>query len=165
MILIAKKNQTWIDIVKSFGCNEELAKDIVQEMYIKIHLKVEKGLDIIYEDGVNDIYIYKTLRSLYFDLKRKGKNIKMLSIDDEENVLDIKSYDDNPNYEESYKDVCESLNNMYWYDRKVFEIINGQESIAELSRKSKIPYYSLYNTYNKVKSKLKKLLLIILILL
>ena len=165
MILIAKKNQTWIDIVKSFGCNEELAKDIVQEMYIKIHLKIEKGLDIIYEDGVNDIYIYKTLRSLYFDLKRKGKNIKMLSIDDEENVLEIKAYDDNPNYEESYKDVCESLNNMYWYDRKVFEIINGQESIAALSRKSKIPYYSLYNTYNKVKSKLKKLLLIILILL
>ena len=47
---------------------------------------------------------------------------------------------------------------MFWYDRKVFEIINEGESIAEFSRKSLIHYYSLYNTYNKVKSKLKKLL-------
>ena len=47
---------------------------------------------------------------------------------------------------------------MFWYDRKVFEIINEGESIAEFSRKSLIHYYSLYNTYNKVKNKLKKLL-------
>jgi len=47
---------------------------------------------------------------------------------------------------------------MYWYDKKVWEIIESGESIAELSRKSGIPYYSLYNTYKKVKQKLKKLL-------
>ena len=48
---------------------------------------------------------------------------------------------------------------MYWYDRKVYEIVEEGESLAELSRQSKIHYYSLYNTYNKVKNKLKKLLL------
>ena len=47
---------------------------------------------------------------------------------------------------------------MYWYDKKVFDIINTGESIAELSRKSGIRYYSLYNTYRKVKDRLKKLL-------
>ena len=47
---------------------------------------------------------------------------------------------------------------MYWYDRKVFEIINGGESIADFSRKSMIKYYALYFTYKKVKDKLKKLL-------
>ena len=54
--------------------------------------------------------------------------------------------------------VKEALSKMYWYDRKVFEIINQGESIAEFSRKSYIHYYSLYNTYKKVKDKLKKLL-------
>ena len=57
-----------------------------------------------------------------------------------------------------YELVEKELNKMYWYDKKVFEIINGGESIASLSRKSHIPYYSLYNTYTKVKIKLKKLL-------
>ena len=47
---------------------------------------------------------------------------------------------------------------MYWYDRKIFELINSGESIASLSRKTGIQYYSLYNTYNKVKNKLKLLL-------
>ena len=54
--------------------------------------------------------------------------------------------------------IQKELKKMYWYDRKVFEIINSGESIAELSRKSKIPYYSLYNTYHKVKTRLKKML-------
>ena len=62
------------------------------------------------------------------------------------------------NYDESYEKVKEALNQMWWYDRKVFEIINNGESIAEFSRKSYIQYYSLYNTYRKVKDKLKKLL-------
>jgi Mor family transcriptional regulator len=45
---------------------------------------------------------------------------------------------------------------MYWYDAKVYEIIEGGESISELSRKTNISYYSLYNTYRKVKEKLKQ---------
>jgi lambda repressor-like predicted transcriptional regulator len=60
------------------------------------------------------------------------------------------------NYDEVYAEVQNELKNMYWYDKKVWEIIESGESIAELSRKSGIPYYSLYNTYKKVKEKLKK---------
>ena len=47
---------------------------------------------------------------------------------------------------------------MYWYDKKVYELIEGGQSVAQLSRKSGIPYYSLYNTYKKVKEKLKKII-------
>ena len=47
---------------------------------------------------------------------------------------------------------------MYWYDKKVFELIESEQSVAQLSRKSGIPYYSLYNTYKKVKEKLKKII-------
>ena len=47
---------------------------------------------------------------------------------------------------------------MHWYDRRVFEIINGGEKIAEFSRKSNINYYALYFTYKKLKDKLKKIL-------
>tara|TARA_B100000768_G_scaffold34260_1_gene32867 strand:+ start:5940 stop:6449 length:510 start_codon:yes stop_codon:yes gene_type:complete len=161
MILIAKKHKEWINIVISFGCGKEIAEDIVQEMYIKIQLKLEKGLDIMYGKEINYYYIFKTLKSLLIDLKRKGKNITIINIED--NIIngDIES---DVNYESEYKKITDSLSTMYWYNRKVFEIINGGEKIAELSRKSGIPYYSLYNTYNKVKSKLKKLLIIILII-
>ena len=145
MILIAKKHQTWIDIVCTFGCTRTTAEDLVQEMYYKIQLKIEDGLNIMYQDEINYYYIFKTLKTLFIDLKRKGKNITIVTLDD-------------VNYIESYDKIQDALNKMYWYDRKVFEVINQGESIAEFSRKSFIHYYSLYNTYHKVKSKLKKLL-------
>ena len=106
----------------------------------------------MYEDDINYYYIFKTLRTLFLDLKRKGKNISMIPLDN------IHLTNNDVNYDESYDKVKEALSKMYWYDRKVFEIINQGESIAEFSRKSYIHYYSLYNTYKKVKDKLKKLL-------
>jgi len=155
MILVAEKHKEWIKIVISFGCDKEVAEDLVQEMYIKIQLKLEKGLDIMYGKEINYYYIFKTLRTLFYDLKRKGKNITIISID--ENYIN-NNIDNDINYESEYKKITDSLSKMYWYDRKVFEVINGGEKISEFSRKSTIPYYSLYNTYRKVKAQLKKLL-------
>ena len=152
MILIAQKHDKWIDIVLSFGCNKRTAEDLVQEIYYKIQCKLEDGLDIIYEDDINYYYIFKTLKTLFYDLKRKGKNITVIPL---ENLNIIQN---DVNYEESYYKVKVELEKMFWYDRKVFEIINNGESIAEFSRKSYIKYYSLYNTYRKVKNKLKKIL-------
>ena len=152
MILIAKKHDTWVDIVCTFGCNRVTAEDIVQEMYIKVFLKLQKGLDIMYEDEINYYYIFKTLKTLFIDLKRKGKNITIITLDN------IHLTNEDVNYTESYEKVKDELDKMYWYDKQVFNIINSGESIAEFSRRSHIRYYSLYNTYKKVKEKLKKVL-------
>ena len=156
------KHKIWIKIVKSFGCNNSMAEDIVQEMYIKIILKIKDGLDIKYnENEINYFYIFRTLNSLYIDLKRKNKNIYKMDIEHiSEKLLASKVFilEQELDYEEKYKLVEKELNKLYWYDKKVFEIINGGESIASLSRKTHIAYYSLYNTYTKVKIKLKKLL-------
>jgi len=152
---IFQKHKIWIDIVSSFGCNKETAEDIVQEMYIKIDKKIKNGLDINFKNDYNYYYIFKTLKSLFLDLKRKEAKVNTLSID---NMRDFLVNYDTANYQYAYDKIKNELNNMYWYDKKIFEIIEGGESIAQLSRKSGIPYYSIYNTYKKVKQKLKKLL-------
>ena len=156
------KHKTWIKIVKSFGCNSSIAEDIVQEMYIKIILKIKEGLDIKYnENEINYFYIFRTLNSLYIDLMRKNRNIYKMDIEHiSEKLLASKVLilEQELDYEEKYNLVKKELDKLYWYDKKVFEIINGGESIASLSRKTHIAYYSLYNTYTKVKIKLKKLL-------
>jgi len=164
LILIAKKQKTWVEVVITFGCTKETAEDLVQEMYIKIQKLLEKGVtnDIMYYDEINYYYIFKTLKSLFIDFKRKGKNIEKFSLDEplNESINNYYKYNvcDIINYDEEYKKIKSSLSRMYWYDRKVYEIIEEGETLAELSRQSKIQYYSLYNTYNKVKKKLKKLL-------
>lgn len=142
----------------TFGCNNETAKDIVQTMYIKILKMFEKNdFDITYDDDINYYYVYKTLKSLFIDLKRKQNKVQIIRLDD----LNKKKYaknltiEEDINYISSYNKVLKQLDDSFWYDRKVYEIIESGVSISELSRKTTISYYSLYNTYNKMKKKLK----------
>jgi len=151
---IFKKHNDWVDIVQTFGCNKETAEDLVQEMYVKIQLKINNGLDISFGDeDINHIYVFKTLRTLFLDLKRKEKNIYLES----DEVLDeVESDFSIDNFDEVYDQVKGELKKMYWYDRKIFDLIDNGKSIAELSRDTNISYYSLYNTYRKVIEKLKQ---------
>jgi len=154
--ILFKKHKQWVEIVGSFGCNKQTAEDLTMEMYIKIGKKVENGTDILYKKNeINYFYIYLTLKTLFLDLKRKESKVNTLPID---TMRDFISQNECRDYDQVYADVQNELNNMYWYDKKVWQILESGESIAELSRKSGIPYYSLYNTFKKVKQKLKKLL-------
>lgn len=152
---IAEKHDDWHRIVLSFGCKESIAEDIVQEMYIRIHTYITKGVDISYDDDVNHMYIYRTLRSLYIELHRKEKNIIKTNIDNLAEYID-------ENESLTKGDVCNAMQQMdslldktFWYDRTVFEIISSGTSIAELSRRTNITYYSLYFTHKRVKQLIK----------
>ena len=155
---LASKHHIWVRTVKSFGCKGYLCEDVVQEAYLKINTLLNKGLDITYEDDINYFYMYRTLKSLFLDLCRKESKIQKVNVEYLEKFVqeeEIKEYKD---IEGKMRKLNTLLDKMYWYDAKVFDIINSGESIAELSRKSGIQYYSLYNTYRKVKKRLKDLL-------
>ena len=145
-----ERHKDWCDIVQSFGCNPETAEDIVQSMYEKIGRLVAQGKDITFGNDVNHFYIFRTLTTIFLDYKRRERK---------EGDFDFDNYDiedeQEVEYKKKYEIILEELDNMYWYDKKVYEIIESGESISELSRKTNISYYSLYNTYKKVKKYLK----------
>ena len=146
------KHRQWVEIVQTFGgLNAEECEDLVQTMYILLIKNTQKGVDYMYKDEINYYYVFKLLRGLYVDLIRKKSKVKLISLENIEPVTEI----DHNNYDEVYDKLQDILKDMYWYDRKVFEIVEDGTNISELSRKSKISYYSLYNTYKKVKQKLK----------
>ncbi len=150
---IFKKHKVWVDIVCSFGCNPQTAEDIVQEMYIKIHKKKQSGLNIDYGDNdFNYYYVFRTLKNLFYDLKRKQNKVKIIDIEYCNNMISNDNFID---YQVAYNEIKKTLNKMYWYDKKVYELIEQGQSVAQLSRKTGIPYYSLYNTYKKVVKLLK----------
>jgi hypothetical protein len=121
-------------------------------MYILLIKNTRKGIDFMYGDEINYYYVFKLLRGLYVDLIRKKSKVKLVSLENIEPITEI----DHNNYDEVYQKLQEILKDMYWYDKKVYEIVEDGTNISELSRKSKISYYSLYNTYKKVKQKLKE---------
>ncbi len=151
LIALYKKHQQWCEIVESFGCNPDTAEDIVMEMYIRIKRKVDEGVDIMFsETQVNYYYIFKTLNSMYLDLRKKEKRVQLEDLEDKHFKMD-----DKIDYDEVYDLVQEELKEFHWYDQEVYRLIEGGMSIMALSNKTKIGYHSLRNTYNKVKNRIK----------
>jgi hypothetical protein len=142
----------WINTTLKFGCTKEEAEDIVGNMYVIIGTMLKKGLDISYGSDVNYYYIYLTLKTSFLQMYNRKKKQNNVPLD---LVLDLSS-GEYVDYEEKDNIVSDELNTMHWYDKKVFELIQNEYSITELSNKTNISYHSLYNTYRKTKQKLIK---------
>ena len=147
--LAYNKHKTWVKIVCSFGANKNYAEDIVQEMYIQLICDIQKGLDLWYNDDINTYYIYKVLRGIYLNThKKEARMIKTYIEDIDGNIKQIDDLGiDEVQYAKRKDKIDNILNDMYWYDSKVFTLVASGKSVASLSRDTKISYYSLYNTY------------------
>jgi len=155
--LAYEKKQTFINIVKSFGCNSSYAEDIVQELFIQIHLDVKKGLDLWYNDDINTYYCYKVLRGIYLNTHKKQARFLKSYIEDIEEIKQAEDLGiDEIEYAKSKDIVDDILKEMYWYDSKVFSLVASGKSVASLSRDTKISYYSLYNTYRTALKNIKE---------
>ena len=152
---IAEKHNDWLRIVKSFGCKNQYCEDIVQTMYIKVHTLINSGTDISYGDDINHFYIYRILRSLFIDLCRKEAKVTKVNLEHLERFVQEEEVQEYKDIEGKMKELDTLLDKVYRYDKKVFDLISEGMSIAELSKKSGISYYSLYNTYKNVKSLIK----------
>ena len=150
--LVYKDHKKWINTVKKMGSHQEEAEDIVGEMYVKVGELVNKGLYPYYGDEINYFYIYRALRNIFLNLKNKQKKEGKVSLD---NALEIEdgTYID---FERENEKVEAALDKLHWYDRKVYNLLQDDYSIQELSKKTNITYHSLYNTFRKVKEQLKK---------
>ena len=148
------RHDKWIEIVRSFGgLRETEIEDIVSELYILLIRNTQKGVDFTYNEDINYYYCYRILRGLYVDLIRKKIKVTFVTLEN------IKITEESTvNYEEVFEKIQLALKQIYWYDRKVYEIVDDGVSVSELSRKSQISYYSLYNTLKRVKTKLKELI-------
>ena len=173
--LAYEKKQTFINIVKSFGCNSSYAEDIVQELFIQIHLDVKKGLDLWYNDDINTYYCYKVLRGIYLNTHKKEARMLKAYIDDvyykdndaqkkKQNLLKYNAIVnklnettiDEEEYAKNKMKLDNILSEMRWYDSKVFTLVASGQSVASLSRETKISYYSLYNTYRTALKNIKE---------
>ena len=149
---VYESHNKWINTVLKMGASQYEAEDVVGSMYLILGQMLNKGLNISYGDDVNYFYIYKTLKTSYLQMCLKKKKENKISID---LVLDLESgeYID---FNEANETVEDELKNLHWYDRKVYNMIQDEYSITELSRKTNITYHSLYNTFRKVKDRLKQ---------
>jgi len=139
----------------SFGAKKEDAEDITQSMYLKIHALINSGLDITFDDDINKFYIYRTLKSLFYDQCRKEAKIQKVNIEYLKKYIKEEEEYKEKDIAGKIKEYNKILDELYWYDRKVWELTR-EKSIAEVSKLTNISYYSLYNTVKGVKRLIKE---------
>ncbi len=158
--IVASQHKDWIKIVNSFG-EYSYAEDIVQESYIRL-IKYATPQNIIKNNKVSRGYMFFTLRSVFFQYYNSKRKIYKVSIDDEENFLQIA---DKTNLEEheAFNRVCvlidEVAEDWTWYDRKLFKLYRDTDlSIRKIAAETNISWVSIFNTLknckNDVRSKL-----------
>ena len=152
--IVASQHEDWIKIVNGFG-EFNYAEDIVQEAYIRL-IKYAKPYNIIKNNKVSRGYMFFTLRSLYFQYYHSKRKIQKISIDDEENFLQIAD-ETNLEEHEAFNRVCtlidEVAEDWTWFDRKLFKLYRDTDlSIRKIATETNISWVSIFNTLKNCKT-------------
>ena len=152
--IVASQHEDWINIVNSFG-EYSYAEDIVQESYIRL-IKYATPQNIIKNNKVSRGYMFFTLRSVFFQYYHSKRKINKVSIDDEENFLQIAD-ETNLEEQEAFNRICILIDDVAeewtWYDRKLFKLYRDTDlSIRKIGAETNISWVSIFNTLKNCKT-------------
>lgn len=166
--LIAKDHSKWVKTVLKMGCNNSVAEDLVQEMYLKINRLTKDPSRIVNEEGeVSGGYIYLTLWSVYMDYVRVKKKFTSCEYDEpihssSNSVCDTTSSND-LDEQECFETIIDNIyewiktdyrfNNEYKFNSIFFDMYYKEQvgSLRFLSKETNISLTSLYNTSKNLK--------------
>ena len=151
---LAEKHSDWIRIVQSFGCDRYTSEDLVQDMYLKVNdWSIRNNRSILYnETEVNYYFIYKVLRSIWINHVNYRNRYADYELVENINL----STESEQDFQKAVDLIEEKLSELYWYDRKIFELVYKDGiSMLQISHKTGIDYCSIKRTIKKVKNILK----------
>ena len=89
---LAVHQELWIKMLVNLGCKVDVAQDLVQDMYLKLHRLVKDESRIMYKDDINRYFVWVTLRNLYFSYLKDKRNSIFYEILENDEVVE-KQYD------------------------------------------------------------------------
>ena len=163
--LLAKEHTLWLKMVINMGCSKDVAEDIVQEMYLKLHRLISDQNKIMYnDDEVNRFYVFVTLKNLYIDY-RKAKNkytfFEYLETDGEDQedemfINDMTDLEKDKAFTNLMSSITEEINSWHLYDAKLCNTYyKSNLSLRDISTGSKISLTSIFNSVKNYKKILK----------
>ena len=174
--LIADNRQRFVDVASRYTDDKNIIDEGVQEqMLYFMQINKQTLIDIYNKDGLEGIVRYGAVaihraitssRSTYFYKYRKYYtkiDEHYTNFNDNRFCKDITQIPDVVD-ESIYKKLAiekieKELGNMYWYDKKVFEVYyNEGHTLDSLAKKTGISRNSLFTTLKKVRTKLKEIL-------
>ena len=152
--LLAKRNDEWIRMAMSFGADRDSAKDLVQDMYLRMHKYVENPERIMYnEDEVNTYFVFVVLRNLFIS-SQKSMSFEMLEEIDGE--MEEPNYDSENAYNHLLDELWDEVESWHWYDTKLFKLYHNTDmTIKKISEETKISERSIWNTLDNGRKRIQ----------
>jgi len=153
--LLSKHHDLWLQMLNNLGCEHHTSKDIVQDMYIRMHTLVKDESKIMYGNDVNRYYIWKTLKNLYFSKLSKDKKYGFYELYDTD---DVEQCDYNTDEDSSFSFLMDKIDSITkdWtvYDKRLFELyfLRGM-SLRKISKGTSIGLTSIHGSilgYKKI---------------
>lgn len=135
---------------------EELREDLKSEMFLVLCEMDEKRLLRAYEEGYIKYFLVRTMlnmiksdRSTFYKLFR-GHLAEFMDYHSKSTTNDIEEQ------EGISKKLTDALDGLAWYEREILKLYADRRNIVQMSRETKIPYRSLFNTLTIAKQKMKQ---------
>lgn len=153
---VAEHHEDYLRIVKSLGVND-LAEDIVQEMYLKIS-KYCTPERILQENGtVNKYYIRCVLYNLVHDYRKQQNKLNKVNIEEVYNLgVEYDYIEETEAYTGLIQLIGEEVKTWHWYDRDLFTLYwKTGWSIRKLSDETRISTSSIFQTLKYCKNQIR----------
>jgi RNA polymerase sigma factor (sigma-70 family) len=155
---LAVHHELWIKMLVNLGCDIDVAKDLVQDMYLRMHRLVKDEKRIMYKDDVNRYFVWITLRNLYYSyLKDKRNSIFYEILENDEVVQSEYDIAEDDAFENIMTQINEIISDWTVYDKRLFELyfIQGL-SLRAISKGAKIGLTSIHNSILNQKAILRE---------
>lgn len=149
--------------------DKNIAKDLVQDMYLRLNRYIDNPEKIMKNDEVNSFFVYITLRNLFYDYKKDKNNnssrfeeYKSYYTDDSDESVVAKfatlpeDRETDDLMEEAYHKISEAIykevSTWHWYDEKLFKLyFLTDNSLRDIAKDTKISLTSIYNSCKNYK--------------
>jgi RNA polymerase sigma factor (sigma-70 family) len=159
---LAVHHELWIKMLLNLGCDIYVAKDLVQDMYLRMHRLVKDEKRIMYKDDINRYFVWITLRNLYYSYlkdERKRNSIFYEILENDEVVENKYNVEEDSAFEKIMNKVNEVISDWTVYDKRLFELYFLQGlSLRAISKGAKIGLTSIHNSILNQKAILKEYL-------
>lgn len=161
--LLAKNHKLWIRMVRGFGADRDLAQDIVQSFYLRMHKYVKDGDRIMYNDEeVNRFFCYVTLKNMYRTYMNAENRFQWYEVREDDAIdEELKEFVFDEAMETAFErligKISDEMNTWHKYDRILSEkYLKSDYSLRDIASGSGISLTSIFNSMRENKRLLKE---------
>jgi DNA-directed RNA polymerase specialized sigma24 family protein len=161
--LLAANHKIWLNMVLGFGADYDLAQDIVQSFYLRMHKYVKDEKRIMYnDDEVNRFFCYVTLKNMYKTYRNAASKFVWYEIREDDAIdTELQEFCFDEAMEVAFDrlmgKISDEMSNWHRYDRILSEkYLKSDYSLRDIANGAGISLTSIFNSMRENKRILKE---------